>query len=58
MLKSVYGNNMLTVRTVYKKFKSGNELVEDQQQLRYPLPSKTDKNVRKLAKMFFFQTGL
>ena len=54
MLKSVYGDNVVTLKTVYKwyeRFKSGNESVEDEQRSGRPSTSKTDENVQKVAKL-------
>lgn len=54
MLKSVYGDNVVTLKTVYKwyeRFKSGNESVEDEKRSGRPSTSKTDENVQKVAKM-------
>lgn len=54
MLKSVYGNNVVTLKTIYKwyeRFKNGNKSVEDEQRLGHSSTSKTDKNVQKVAKM-------
>jgi [histone H3]-lysine36 N-dimethyltransferase SETMAR len=54
MLKSVYGDNVVTLKTVYKwyeRFKSGNESVEDEQRSGRPSTSKTDENVQKVSKL-------
>ena len=54
MLKSVYGDNVVILKTVYKwyeRFKSGNESVEDEQRSGRPSTTKTDENVQKVAKM-------
>ena len=54
MLKSVYGDNVVTLKTVYKwyeRFKSGNESVKDEERSGRPSTSKTDENVKKVAKI-------
>ena len=54
MLKSVYGDNVVTLKTVYKwyeRFIRGNESVEDEERSRLPSTSKTDENVQKVAKL-------
>ncbi|KAF2879594.1 hypothetical protein ILUMI_26576, partial [Ignelater luminosus] len=51
MLKEVYGDDVVTLKTVYKyyeRFESGNVSVEEEQR---SSTSKTDENVQKIAKM-------
>jgi hypothetical protein len=47
MLKLVYGDAAVTVKTVYKRFerfRNGCELVEGEERLGLPLTSKTQEN--------------
>ena len=50
MLKLVYGDVAVTMKTVYKwfkRFRNGCESVEDKERLGYPSTSKTQENVEK-----------
>jgi len=54
MLKLVYGDAALTMKTVYKwfeRFRNGCELVEDKERLGRPSPSKPQENVERVSKM-------
>lgn len=54
MLKSVYGDNVVTLKTVYKwyeRFKNGHESVEDEQRSGRPSTSKTHENVQNVAQI-------
>jgi transposase len=54
MLKLVYGDAALTMKTVYKwfeRFRNGCELVEDEERLGRPSTSKTQENVERVNEM-------
>lgn len=54
MLRLVYGEEVMTLKTVYKwyeRFKSGNESLEDSERIGRPLSSKKIENVQKVADM-------
>ena len=54
MLSSVYGDNVVTLKTVYKwydRFKIWSESIEDELRSGRPVTSKTDENMLKVAKM-------
>ena len=54
MLKLVYGDAVVTMKTVYKwfeRFCNGCELVEDEERLGRPSTSKTQENVGRVSKM-------
>jgi len=54
MLKLVYGDAVVTMKTVYKwfeRFRNGCESVEDEERLGRPSTSKTQENVGRVSKM-------
>jgi transposase len=54
MLKLVYGDAAVTMKTVYKwfeRFCNGCELVEDEERLGRPSTSKTQENVERVSEM-------
>ena len=54
MLKLVYGNAAVTMKTVYnwfERFRNGCELVEDEERSGRPLTSKTQENVERVSEM-------
>lgn len=54
ILKTVYGENVVTLKTVYKwyeRLKSGNESLEDEHRSGRPSTSKTDENVQNVEKL-------
>jgi len=54
MLKLVYGDAVVTMKTVYKwfeRFHNGCELVEDEERLGHPSTPKTQENVETVSEM-------
>ena len=54
MLKLVYGDAAVTMKTVYKwfeRFRNGCESVEDEERLGRPSKSKTQENVESVSEM-------
>ena len=54
MLKLVYGDTVVTMKTVYKWFEwfhNGCELVENEERLGHPSTSKTQENVERVKEM-------
>jgi len=54
MLKLVYGDSAVTMKTVYKwfeRFRNGCESVENEERLGHPSTSKTQENVERVSKM-------
>jgi transposase len=54
MLKLIYGDTAVTMKTVYKwfeRFRNGCELVEDEERSGHPSTSKTQENVERVSKM-------
>lgn len=54
MLKSVYGDNMVISKIVYKwhkRFKSGNESVKDEERSGRPSSSKIDERAQNVVKL-------
>ena len=55
MLKLVYGDAAVTMKTVYKwfeRFHNGCESVEDEERSGRPSTSKTQENVERVSEMF------